>query len=85
MLTGIDHVVVLVRDLEGASGDYRRLGFRVVPGGRHATGTHNALVGLADGTYLELLPSASQARITAGGPRLCAAADSWILCGDGRP
>jgi Glyoxalase-like domain len=55
MLTGIDHVVVVVQELERAMVDYRRLGFMVVPGGRHATGTHNALVGFADGTYLELL------------------------------
>jgi hypothetical protein len=54
-LTGIDHVVVLVQELERAMVDYRRLGFEVVPGGRHASGTHNALVGFADGTYLELL------------------------------
>jgi hypothetical protein len=31
------------------------LGFTVEPGGRHARGTHNALIGFADGTYVELL------------------------------
>ncbi|HEY8370855.1 MAG TPA: VOC family protein [Thermodesulfobacteriota bacterium] len=55
MLAGIDHIVVLVGDLAEASGRYARLGFGVVPGGRHARGTHNALVPFEDGSYLELV------------------------------
>jgi catechol 2,3-dioxygenase-like lactoylglutathione lyase family enzyme len=55
MLTGIDHVVVLVDDLDSAVADYTALGFAVARGGRHPRGTHNALVGFADGSYLELL------------------------------
>ncbi|MGH8238229.1 MAG: VOC family protein [Steroidobacteraceae bacterium] len=55
MLNGIDHLVVLVANLESAIESYRKQGFAVVPGGRHPTGTHNALIGLADGSYLELL------------------------------
>ncbi len=55
MLTGIDHLVIVVRDLEDAARRYRELGFTVVPGGRHTTGTHNALVPFADGAYLELI------------------------------
>jgi len=55
MLLGVDHVVVAVRDLEQAMRDYAALGFSVVPGGRHAVGTHNALVALADGAYIELI------------------------------
>ena len=52
----LDHLVVLVRDLDTAVENYRRLGFTVAPGGRHADGaTHNALVVFADGTYLELV------------------------------
>ncbi len=52
----LDHLVILVRDLEEAAGDYGRLGFRVTPGGEHADGlTHNALVPFRDGTYLELV------------------------------
>jgi len=35
--------------------DYAALGFTVVPGGRHAVGTHNALIALADGAYIELI------------------------------
>jgi len=55
MLTGIDHLVVAVSDLEVAIRGYRELGFTVVPGGRHPVATHNALVSFADGAYLELI------------------------------
>ena len=56
MLTGIDHIVIVVPDLERANDGYRSLGFTVVPGGRHPSlGTHNALIAFADGSYLELL------------------------------
>ena len=52
----LDHVVVLVSDLEGAITDYTQLGFTVQRGGTHADGaTHNALIGFEDGSYLELL------------------------------
>jgi hypothetical protein len=52
----LDHLVILVGDLEEAVGDYGRLGFRVAPGGEHADGlTRNALVPFHDGTYLELV------------------------------
>lgn len=56
MITCIDHIVILVRDLLAAIDDYTALGFTVTPGGVHADGaTHNALVAFADGSYLELL------------------------------
>ncbi|HXG50719.1 MAG TPA: VOC family protein [candidate division Zixibacteria bacterium] len=55
MLTGIDHLVIVVRDLDLASRDYRQLGFTVIPGGRHPVGSHNALITFADGSYLELI------------------------------
>ncbi|MBA2617434.1 MAG: VOC family protein [Rubrobacter sp.] len=56
MPTRLDHLVILVRDLEEAVGDYGLLGFRVTPGGEHADGlTRNALVPFRDGTYLELV------------------------------
>jgi catechol 2,3-dioxygenase-like lactoylglutathione lyase family enzyme len=52
----LDHLVILVQDLEEAITDYGRLGFRVTPGGEHADGlTRNALVPFRDGTYLELV------------------------------
>lgn len=56
MILGIDHLVILVSDLEAAVADYAALGFTVTPGGQHADGaTHNALVPFADGAYLELI------------------------------
>jgi hypothetical protein len=55
VLIGIDHLVVVVPDLDQAIRNYQALGFSVVPGGRHPIGTHNALIAFADGAYLELL------------------------------
>ena len=55
MITGIDHIVIAVQSLERAIETYRRLGFSVVEGGRHPYGSHNALIGFADGSYIELL------------------------------
>ena len=52
----LDHVIIAVADLDPAVEDYRALGFTVIYGGRHASGsTHNALICFQDGTYLELL------------------------------
>jgi catechol 2,3-dioxygenase-like lactoylglutathione lyase family enzyme len=52
----LDHLVVLVRDLEQTIADYTALGFNVQRGGTHADGaTHNALIGFADGSYVELI------------------------------
>jgi catechol 2,3-dioxygenase-like lactoylglutathione lyase family enzyme len=55
MFKGIDHLVIVVRDLAKASKDYAQLGFTVVPGGRHPVGTHNALISFADGSYIEII------------------------------
>src|SRR5438270_13480831 len=56
MIRGLDHVVLVVLDLAGAIAEHRARGFTVTPGGVHAGGlTQNALVGLADGSYLELI------------------------------
>ncbi|MBX0329929.1 VOC family protein [Oscillochloris sp. ZM17-4] len=56
MIQRVDHLVILVDDLERARADYAALGFVVVTGGEHADGrTHNALVSFADGAYLELI------------------------------
>ncbi|HKH76188.1 MAG TPA: VOC family protein [Rubrobacteraceae bacterium] len=53
MISGNDHLVILVEALEAAVAGYEELGFRVSPGGEHADGlTRNALVPFADGTYL---------------------------------
>ncbi|MGH7931774.1 MAG: VOC family protein [Candidatus Binataceae bacterium] len=56
MLTGIDHMVIVVGDLDAAVADFTQLGFTVVRGGRHPSiGTHNALIAFADGAYFELI------------------------------
>lgn len=55
MLKGIDHIVIVVRDLEEAAKDYETLGFTVIPGGRHPVGSHNALISFADGSYIEII------------------------------
>lgn len=55
MITALDHLVIAVKNLEAASERYRRLGFQVVPGGKHPTGSYNALIGFQDGAYIELL------------------------------
>lgn len=55
MLLGIDHIVIAVPDLATAIKNYQRLGFTVVPGGRHPVGTYNGLIAFADGSYIELI------------------------------
>ena len=55
MLLSIDHIVIAVPDLATAIKNYERLGFTVVPGGRHPVGTYNGLIALADGSYIELI------------------------------
>jgi Glyoxalase-like domain len=56
MIRGIDHIVIVVGDLEKAAADYAESGFSVVQGGRHAgLNTHNALIAFSDGCYLELI------------------------------
>lgn len=56
MPTRIDHVVVVVEDLDQAAAGAEQAGFTVTPGGQHAGGyTHNALIPFADGSYVELI------------------------------
>jgi len=55
MLQGIDHLVIVVQDLDQAARDYEQLGFTVIPGGKHPVGSHNALISFADGSYLEII------------------------------
>ena len=55
MITGVDHIVLAVNSLERAIERYRGLGFTVVEGGKHPYGSYNALIGFADGSYIELL------------------------------
>ncbi|KAI0373174.1 hypothetical protein BV20DRAFT_962969 [Pilatotrama ljubarskyi] len=54
----LDHIVHLTPPgtLEESVAAFRKLGFKVTPGGTHADGlTANALIVFLDGTYLELL------------------------------
>lgn len=52
----IDHIVIISPDLNTAVDNARQAGFTVVPGGTHSDGrTHNALIGFADGSYIELI------------------------------
>jgi catechol 2,3-dioxygenase-like lactoylglutathione lyase family enzyme len=56
MATGIDHVVIAVRDLDQAASDFTAAGFTVTPGGEHVNGiTHNALIAFQDGSYFEVI------------------------------
>lgn len=60
----LDHVILVVSDLQVATQQFGQLGFTVIPGGVHSGGlTHNALVPFPDGTYLELLSTTRSARI----------------------
>jgi hypothetical protein len=55
MFQGIDHIVIVVIELESAIATFTSAGFTVVRGGKHPIGTHNALIAFADGSYLELI------------------------------
>ena len=55
MIHAIDHLVVVVEDLDQAAKDYQQLGFTVVPGGQHPVGSHNVLISFQDGSYLEII------------------------------
>lgn len=55
MLNGIDHIVIIVPELEKAIKNYTQLGFTVIPGGKHPIGSHNALIAFQDAAYIELI------------------------------
>lgn len=50
----LDHVALVVRDLDLAITTFEGLGFTVARGGRHPTGSHVAFISFRDGTCLEL-------------------------------
>ncbi|MEZ4709392.1 MAG: VOC family protein [Caldilineaceae bacterium] len=63
-MLNFDHLIIAVRDLDAALADYRALGFTVYYGGKHThKATHNGLIALADGSYLELLAPQNPAEI----------------------
>lgn len=52
----IDHIMLGIDDLDRGIDSFEQLtGVRPVYGGKHPRGTHNALVSLGDGTYLEII------------------------------
>src|SRR5207248_8510391 len=55
-ITGIDHAVVVVKDLDAAAGNWKQLGFTISPRGTHSAhmGTGNYTIMLGD-DYMELL------------------------------
>jgi catechol 2,3-dioxygenase-like lactoylglutathione lyase family enzyme len=53
---GIDHIVIVVRDLDVARGAYARMGFTVTPRGVHSVGSQNHCV-MFGRDYVELLVS----------------------------
>jgi catechol 2,3-dioxygenase-like lactoylglutathione lyase family enzyme len=53
-IQGIDHVVVLVQDLDQASDAYARMGFKLTPRGFHSIGSQNHCI-MFGRDYIELL------------------------------
>jgi len=62
-ILGIDHVVILVRDLDAAAETFARLGFALTPRGRHSIGTQNHCL-MFERDYLELLAIAEPHPVT---------------------
>jgi hypothetical protein len=65
LLKRVDHLVYATADLEASVKDLEnRLGVRAVPGGQHpGRGTRNALIGMGERSYLEIIgPDLSQPR-----------------------
>jgi catechol 2,3-dioxygenase-like lactoylglutathione lyase family enzyme len=79
----IDHVIYGTADLDVAAARVQaELGLTAVAGGRHdGIGTHNRIVALGDGSFLELLAVADPRE--ASGSEVGAALQSAIARGDG--
>jgi hypothetical protein len=55
LVLGVDHIPLVVADLEKAEADFRTMGFSLKPGRVHADGIRNAHVKFSDGTEIELI------------------------------
>jgi hypothetical protein len=67
MARGLDHLVMVVNDLEVARADYKRLGFTTTPRALHPFGTENFLVQM-QGNFLEVVGIADASIIPEHGP-----------------
>ena len=54
-IQGLDHIPIVVRDLDRAAADFIALGFVLKPGRSHANGLRNVHAKFPDGTELELI------------------------------
>lgn len=55
LVLGLDHIPVVVTDLQKAQSDFRAMGFAIKPGRFHADGIRNAHIKFPDGTEIELI------------------------------
>ncbi|OZI30186.1 hypothetical protein CAL29_19185 [Bordetella genomosp. 10] len=62
-VTGLDHYIIRVNDLDAATALYEKLGFSLAPQGRHHAGTRNQTL-ILDANYLELLYFPPELRAT---------------------
>ena len=76
-LEGLDHVPVVVRDLDQAKADFEALGFVLKPGRPHANGLRNLHAKFPDGTEIELITA------TTASDQLSAEYLEWQRVGDG--
>jgi hypothetical protein len=87
-MTGVDHVIFAVPDLDaGCDHIERALGVRPVTGGRHPRwATRNAVLGLGSRTYLEVIaPDPEAAGVTSTRPFGIDSLDSMRLAGWAAP
>jgi hypothetical protein len=74
---GLDHIPVVVKDLDRAKQDFMKLGFTLKPGRPHDNGLRNEHVKFADGTEIELITP------TEASDELSSRYVDWLRQGDG--